>query len=114
MSPLTSKAQWRWMASKEPAMFNRWVKHTKKKYKQLPNKVNEEFKTMTKINRGAGFLLSIYKNPTPTEWRKYMPKHGARGYIDPDGNLFMEGYEEGKVHYGWAIHYDIGDALKLK
>lgn len=40
----------------------------------------------------APSTLIIFKNPTSKEWKEVA--EGARGYVSPDGDLYIEGYDE--------------------
>ena len=60
----------------------------------------------------------LYMNPTPEEYRKYICTYG-RGFIDKDGNIYLEGYEEkledlASLQYSQVMHTEIIDALASK
>jgi hypothetical protein len=61
---------------------------------------------------GSFVQLFIYENPDPSEWVKYIAQDG-RGWISPDGNLYMEGYEiRGSMTQ--VIHSDLLNVLSRK
>lgn len=67
----------------------------------------EKFVTMGK---DWGTLFSIYKNPARDELR-YAPE-GARGWISPEGDLYLESYEkEHRPKYSQITHTSILEVL---
>jgi hypothetical protein len=73
---------------------NSWIKNNCKNFDVggMLEKITEEFASYddSYISHEKFY---VYKNPTETEFRKYIPDK-ARGIIDYDGNVFMEGYED--------------------
>lgn len=65
-----------------------------------------------KTYMGPSTQFYIYKNPTHEEWVMSVPPF-ARGWISPDGTLYIEGYERG-MFQGEIIHYDLLKALLSK
>jgi hypothetical protein len=53
----------------------------------------------------------VYKNPTIDEWNDFIPKL-ARGWISPEGNLYMEGNEDARYDpEAQIIHTDLLKSL---
>lgn len=82
--------------------------------------LNEEFFNYAKIINYIGDTKSffIYKNPTISEWNKYVAI-SSRGYIDPEGNAYFEGYEDiyEKEHtkvLSNILHYDLAKGIIQK
>jgi hypothetical protein len=61
---------------------------------------------------GSYVQLFIYENPSTDEWVKYVAQD-ARGWISPDGNLYMEGYED-RGSMTRIIHSDLLTVLAHK
>jgi hypothetical protein len=78
---------------------------------------HEAFATMGKVTglaplTSSGTLFSIYKNPTNDELQQYAPE-GARGWISPEGDLYLEGYErENHTQYSQITHSVLLRVLK--
>ena len=64
------------------------------------------------VYSGGEGKFYIYKNPTKSEWNPFVASY-ARGWISPQGTLYVEGYEE-KNTPSQIIHSDILKALLAK
>jgi hypothetical protein len=99
----------------KPGSFATLLKKVSKAYKTELNPVlMESYFDCGKPYRvgGGSPTVFIYKNPTENEWNKYIPFE-AVGYIDKDGNLYMEGYESptrNEIIHGELIEI-LGDKL---
>jgi hypothetical protein len=81
--------------------------------------LDESFFTMDKAKMGNK-LFSIYVNPSKDEIQKYIADY-ARGWISPNGDLYMEGIDEsgdtrltGKGRWSGITHSSMLDALRDK
>jgi hypothetical protein len=59
---------------------------------------------------GSMVKFYVYKNPTIDEWNDFIPKY-ARGWISPEGNLYIEGDEGAKYKNVSIIHTDLLKSL---
>ena len=90
--------------------IDKWIAELKKD-RLLEKYVREEFVDYVSDKEyGRDFKFYIYKNPTPTEWRRFIPTK-ARGFIDSYGNIYVEGYED-KKEYAGNLHTIILKALQ--
>jgi hypothetical protein len=85
----------------------------------LLSSLNEAFFTMDKAKMWNK-LFSIYVNPSKDEIQKYIADY-ARGWISPNGDLYMEGIDEsgdarltGKGRWSGITHSSMLDALRDK
>lgn len=63
--------------------------------------VKESFFSSEKV--ASGLIVEVYINPTPEEMQKNVA-NGARGYISPAGDLYLEGYDD--PSFSRVIHPD--------
>jgi hypothetical protein len=84
----------------------------------IKSHIVEEFFDYARSAIGGGWTFYLYKNPYQDEIRKYIPREEARGFIDVDGNLYLEGFDgyerENGPMIGRVLHIDIIYALKEK
>lgn len=78
--------------------------------------LNEKFFNYSKSRYGSGYNLKssfyVYENPTIDEWKKYIAIE-ARGWVSPQGNLYIEGYEEPNIR-SKIVHSDLFYSLAEK
>ena len=79
-------------------------------YRKESKPIMEKFFDYQKLTYAK---FEIYINPTQTELNKNIPDE-ARGFIDKDGNLYLEGYENKKDNPGTVVHQYLLGALHEK
>jgi hypothetical protein len=93
-----------------------WVIYPEKiSTKDNPRVHDLSFSTFKESFYGAekalGITVEIRKNPTSEEAKRYVAT-GARGYVDREGNLYLEGYDEPNQK-SKAIHNAILSIIQL-